>query len=64
MSMFIAEVIDDGMAFGKDVQSRLSSVASLLSGGGEIPIGAIEWRTGGDPSLPAVTGIAAPLFLI
>ena len=62
MSMFIAEVIDDGMAFGKDVQSRLSSVASLLSGGGEIPIGAIEWRTGGDPSLPAVTGIAAPLL--
>lgn len=62
MSMFIAEVIDDGMAYGKDVQSRLSSVASLLSGGGEIPIGAIEWRTGGDPSLPAVTGIAAPLL--
>lgn len=60
--MFIAEVIDDGMAYGKDVANRLKSVASLLTGGGTIPIGAVEWRTGGDPSLPAVTGIASPLL--
>ena len=60
--MFVANVIDDGMAYGKDISSRLSSITSLLSGGGEIPIGAIEWSTGGDPSLPAVTGIAAPLL--
>ena len=60
--MFVAEVVDDGMAYGKDVASRLKSVVSLLSGGGVVPIGAIEWSTGGDPSLPAVTGIAAPLL--
>ena len=60
--MFVAEVIDDGMAYGKDVASRLKSVVSLLSGGGVVPIGAIEWSTGGDPSLPAVTGIASPLL--
>ena len=60
--MFVAEVIDDGMAYGKDIGSRLKSVTSLLTGGGVIPIGAIEWSTGGDPSLPAVTGIASPLL--
>ena len=60
--MFVAEVVDDGMAYGKDFDSRLKSVVSLLSGGGVVPIGAIEWSTGGDPSLPAVTGIAAPLL--
>lgn len=60
--MFTAEVIDDGMAYGKDTAGRLKSVASLLTGGGVVPIGAVEWRTGGDPSLPAVTGIAAPLL--
>jgi len=62
MAMFIAEVIDDGMAYGKDVAGRLKSITSLISGGGVVPIGAVEWRTGGDPSLPAVTGIAAPLM--
>jgi hypothetical protein len=60
--MFVAEVIDDGMAYGKDTAGRLKSVASLLSGGGVVPIGAVEWSTGGDPSLPSVTGIAAPLL--
>ena len=60
--MFVAEVIDDGMSYGKDTASRLKSVASLLTGGGVVPIGAIEWSTGGDPSLPSVTGIAAPLL--
>ncbi len=60
--MFVAEVIDDGIAYGKDVASRLKDAASLLTGGGEVPVGAIEWSTGGDPSLPAVTGIAAPLL--
>jgi len=60
--MFIAEVIDDGMAYGKDVANRLKSITSLISGGGVVPIGAIEWSTGGEPSLPAVTGIAAPLL--
>ena len=60
--MFIAEVIDDGMAYGKDLAGRLKSVANVITGGGVTPIGAIEWRTGGDPSLPAVTGIAAPLL--
>ena len=62
MATFIAEVIDDGMAYGKDFSNRLQSITSFLSGGGVIPIGAIEWRTGGDPSLPAVTGIASPLL--
>lgn len=60
--MFVAEVVDDGMAYGKDLAGRLKSVASVITGGGVTPIGAIEWRTGGDPSLPAVTGIAAPLL--
>lgn len=59
---FVAEVIDDGMAYGKDAESRLQSIASLLTGGGTLPIGAIEWSVGGDPSLPAVTGIASPLL--
>jgi len=62
MAMFIAEVIDDGIAYGKDFSNRLKSVANIFSGGGVVPIGAIEWRTGGEPSLPAVTGIAAPLL--
>ena len=29
--MFTAEVIDDGMAYGKDTAGRLKSVASLLT---------------------------------
>jgi len=28
--MFVANVIDDGMAYGKDISSRLSSITSLL----------------------------------
>lgn len=59
---FIAEIIDDGMAYGKDLQGRLQSIANAATGGGTLPIGAVEWRAGGDPSLPAVTGIAAPLL--
>lgn len=60
--IFIAEVTDDKPAYGKSATGRLKSIAGLLSGGGVIPIGTVEWRATGDPSLPPVTGFAAPLL--
>lgn len=60
-SIFVAEVISDSPAYGKDAKSRLSSIASIATGAGSIPIGTIEWRASGDPTLPPATGFAAPL---
>jgi hypothetical protein len=60
--VFVAEVIDDGPAYGTDLQSRLSSIGSLFSGNGVPPVGTVEWRSGGSSAEGAVTGFAAPLF--
>lgn len=61
--IFVAEVIDDGMAYGADAGGRIQAALSALSSGGEpIPIGTIEWRTGGDATYGSQTGFAAPLL--
>jgi len=62
-SILIAEVIDDGTAFGADAAGRIQSALSALSSGGSpIPIGTIEWRTGADSTYGSQTGFAAPLL--
>ena len=60
--VFVAEVIDDGPAYGTDLQGRLNSIASVFSGNGVPPVGTVEWRSGGGSAEGAVTGFAAPLF--
>jgi len=60
--IFIAEVVSDSTAYGKDAKSRLKSIGSLISGGGTVPIGTVEWQAAGDPTLPPVRGFAAPLL--
>lgn len=60
--IFIAEVTSDSTAYGKDAKSRLKSIGSLIGGGGAVPIGTVEWQAAGDPTLPPVTGFAAPLL--
>lgn len=60
--IFVAEVIDDGPAYGTDLQGRLNSIASVFSGNGVPPVGTVEWRSGGGSAEGAVTGFAAPLF--
>ena len=62
-SILIAEVIDDGTAFGADAAGRIqSALGALSSGGSPIPIGTIEWRTGADSTYGSQTGFAAPLL--
>ena len=48
--IFIAEVVSDSTAYGKDAKSRLKSIGSLISGGGTVPIGTVEWQAAGDPT--------------
>jgi len=60
--IFVAEVIDDGPAYGTDLQGRLNSIASTFTGNGTPPVGTIEWRSGGGSAEGAVTGFSAPLF--
>ena len=60
--IFVAEVIDDGPAYGTDLQGRINSIASVFSGNGVPPVGTVEWRSGGGSAEGAVTGFAAPLF--
>lgn len=60
--IFVAEVIDDGPAYGTDLQGRINSIASVFSGNGVPPVGTVEWRSGGGSAEGAITGFAAPLF--
>ena len=63
-TIFVAEVIDDGPAFGTDIEGRIAGALSSLSslGGSGPAVGTIEWRTGADSAFGSVTGFAAPLF--
>jgi hypothetical protein len=63
-TIFVAEVIDDGPAFGTDIEGRIAGALSSLSslGGSGPAVGTIEWRTGADAAFGSVSGFAAPLF--
>ena len=61
-TIFVAEVISDGPAFGTNLQSRINSLSALFSGNSIPPVGTVEYRTGGATAEGAVTGFAAPLF--
>lgn len=61
MAQFVAEVISDKPGYG-NATAALSNIASSFLGGGQIPIGTVEWAASADPTLPAATGFAAPLL--
>lgn len=60
--IFVAEVIDDELGYGGKAQRAVQSLTSLFSGTPEPPVGTVEWRAAGDPTLPPVSGFAAPLL--
>jgi hypothetical protein len=60
--IFVAEVIDDELGYGGKAQRAVQSLSSLFSGTPEPPVGTVEWRAAGDPTLPPVSGFAAPLL--